>query len=156
MALIKDIRNKHYQYSLKELYDYLQANEDDSAIRESAMSGDLVLVLTPATAGSSAATINAGSFTRDVLVELKNTAGDIHNWFTGTFAIAVVDDTAGDGSSAIAESATTVALTNGVGTVTIEYSGTWASDDTETLTVTGGTKLGYSIDNKTSVDTAIA
>jgi hypothetical protein len=123
---------------------------------ETGLAGDMALVVTPATLGSSAAVVNAGGFSREIKVELKNAAGDVHEWFNGTFAIAATEVTVGDGTSAIEGAATTVTLVNGVGTVTIEYIGTWASADTQTLTVTGSTKLGYAITDKTSVDTLIA
>jgi len=124
------------------------------------LSGDLVLVLDPATLGNSAAAVATAiagdGFSRDVIVELQNAAGQVQEWFTGSLAIAVTDVTAGNGTSAIKDSATTVLLTNGRGFVTINYVGTWAAADTETLTVTGGTILGYTVSNKTSVDTLVA
>lgn len=120
-----------------------------------ALSGDLVIHVSPATLGSSAATINAGSFSRDVAVELRNAAGARHVWFSGTLSVAVADVTAGSGTSAVADSATTVELTNGAGSVTIDYSGTWAAADTQTTTISG-TVLGKSLTSQTSVDTVVA
>lgn len=131
-------------------------------LRDKAMSGDMVLVLTPATLGSSAAAVTAAiggaaaKFTRDIRVELQTAAGEVHTWFDGTFAAAGSEVTAGDGTADIAAAGTTVTLVNGVGTVTLEYIGTWAAADTATLTVTGGTLLGHTIANKTSVDTLVA
>lgn len=127
-----------------------------------AMSGNLFLSVSPAICGSSAAAVataiagDEAKFTRIVQVELVDAEGNIHNWFNGTFAVATVEITVGDGTCAIANSDTSVTLVNGVGTITLEYIGTWAAADTQTLTVTGGTKLGYTIANKTSVDTLIA
>jgi hypothetical protein len=144
MSMIDRFKSKTLKHSLKEVYDYLGA-------MEKALNGDMVLTLTPATTGSSAA-----KYTRTVTVTLKTAAGEVCTFLNGTFAIAVTENTVGNGTSAIAGSATTVTLTEGVGTVTIEYVGTWAAGDTQTLTVTGGTKLGYTIANKTSVDTLIA
>lgn len=155
MSMIDRFKSKTLKHSLKEVYDYLGA-------MEKALNGDMVLTLTPATTGSSAAAVaaaiggSAAKFTRTVTVTLKTAAGEVCTFLNGTFAIAVTENTAGNGTSAIAGSATTVTLTEGVGTVTIEYIGTWATGDTQTLTVTGGTKLGYTIANKTSVDTLIA
>jgi hypothetical protein len=62
----------------------------------------------------------------------------------------------GDGTAAIADGGDSVELENGVGYVDIEYTGTWAVGDTCTLTITGGTIMGYSVSNKTSVDTLVA
>lgn len=149
------LRGKTYKRSLKPLYDYIE-------LQQKAMSGDLVLEALPATTGSSAAAVNAAiggvatHFDRTVTVKLKDAAGDVHEWFNGTFAIAVVEVTAGNGTASIVGGLTAVTLVDGVGTVTVRYIGTWASGDTSTLTVTGGTKLGYTVANKTSVDTLIA
>jgi hypothetical protein len=127
---------------------------------ETGLSGSLVLVLDPATLGDSAAAVATAiagdGFSRDVVVELQDANGDLQDWFSGTRAIAVADVTAGNGTSAIKDSATTVQFVNGRGVVTIDYVGTWAAADTNTLTVTGGTILGYTVSNKTSVDTLVA
>lgn len=155
MSKIDTFKKKILKHSLKDVYDYMKA-------MEKGLNGDMVLTLTPATTGSSAAAVNAAiggtaaKYTRTVTVALKTAAGEVCTFLNGTFAIAVTENTAGNGVSAIAGGATTVTLTEGVGTVTIEYTGTWAAADTQTLTVTGGTKLGYSITNKTSIDTLIA
>lgn len=129
---------------------------------EKALSGDIVLVLTPATPGSSAAAVAAaiagasGKFVRTVKFELKDAAGNIHAWFNGTFTISIAETTAGDGVAAIAGSATTVALTEGVGSIDIEYTGTWAAADTSTLTTTQRDVVGVTIAAKTSKDTLVA
>lgn len=130
------------------------------SIMASAMSGDIALRITPATLGSSAAAVaaaiagDAEKFTRDVLVELVNTAGTVHTWFNGSLAVAGSETTAGDGTADTSEE--TVTMVDGVGTCTLEYIGVWAAADTATVTVTGGTILGYTVANKTSVDTLIA
>jgi len=145
MSKLAKLKEKAFKYSMKGFYEYME-------MQEKALNGDMVLEVTPATLGSSAATIA----TRDVTVKLLDADGNAHSWFNGTFAIAVDDVTDGDGTSAIEDSATTVTMVEGVGTFTIEYSDTWAEADTETLTVTGGTLLGYTITDKTSVDTLVA
>lgn len=137
MTYIDVFRRGRQRYSLPKLWAYLETVE-------SAMNGDIILVATPATTGSSAAAIAAaiagaaGKFTRDVALKLTNTAGDIQTWYNGTMSIGVVDVTAGDGVSAIEDSATTVTFASGQATVTIEYTGTW--DDgiaqVETMQVT--------------------
>lgn len=155
MTSLDELRNGRQRRNLADLHDYL-------AIMEKGLAGDLVLTCTPATPGSSAAAVtaaiggSAAKFTRTVEVSLHTAAGDIHEWFNGTFAIGIEEETVGNGTAAIADSATVVTLVNGVGTVTIEYIGTWASGDTSALAVTGGTKLGYTVADKTSVDTLVA
>ena len=127
-----------------------------------AIQGDMILTVTPTTTGSSAseiATAIAGEnlkYTRDVVLQFETTDGIVHDWFNGDMDIAVIETTAGDGTSAIAEGTTSVTFVNGAAAVTLEYIGTWAEADTQTLTVTSDTILGYTIANKTSVDTAIA
>ena len=121
--------------------------------------GDMVIVATPATLGSSAAAVNAaiaadGQFDRTVVVTLETAAGAIHNWFNGTFAIAGSEVTAGDGTADT--TALTVTVVNGVGTCVLRYIGAWAAADTATLTVTGDTIFGAVVANATSVDTLIA
>lgn len=134
---------------------------NEVALRDKALSGDMVLVLSPATLGSSAAAVNAAigganaKFTRDVVIELQAANGDVHTWFDGTFAIAATK-TSVAGVIAIAGALTVATFVNGRTTITLEYTGTWAAADTATLTVTGSTKLGYTITNKTSVDTLVA
>ena len=119
--------------------------------------GDVVLSCTPATLTSSAAAVTAAisgaaaKFTRAVLVQLKTATGEIHEWFNGSLAIAIADTATG--TAAIAGGATTVPIVNGQGVVVIEYTGAWASTNTCTLTVTGGTMMGVTVANKTSVDT---
>ena len=144
---------KRFTYTPNEFYDYLIGVER-------AMAGEIALVVSPATLGNSAADINAAivtddKFVRQVKVELKASAeGAVHQWFTGSFSAAVAKT--GDGTVAIADEGDSVELENGVGYVDIEYTGTWAAADTCTLTITGGTVMGYSVSNKTSVDTLVA
>lgn len=129
---------------------------DTVLLNGSAMSGDLILRVTPDVLGSSAADVNAAiagdGFTRDVLVELVNTAGDIHTWFNGTFAVAATKT----GAGAVAMGNANVTLSQGAGVCTITYTGAWVEGNAATVTVTGGTKLGYAVANETSIDTLIA
>lgn len=131
-------------------------------LRDKAMSGDIVLVVSPAALGSSAAAVNAAiagadaKFSRDIVIELQAANGDVHSWFDGTLAIADTEVTAGSGTVSIAGSITVATLVNGRAVVTLEYIGAWAAADTATLTVTGGTILGYNIANKSSTDTLVA
>lgn len=129
---------------------------------EKALSGDVTLVLTPATLGSSAAKVAAAiagtaeKFVRTVKFELKDATGNVHTWFNGEIAISIAETTAGDGVSAVADSATTVSLVEGVGSVDIEYTGIWAAADTSTLTTTQRDIAGVTIAAKTSKDTLVA
>ena len=129
---------------------------------EKALSGDITLVLTPATPGSSAAKVAAAiagtaeKFVRTVGFAVKDATGNVHTWFNGDITISIAETTAGDGVSAIADSATTVSLVEGVGNIDIEYTGTWAAADTCTLTTTQRDISGVTIAAKTSKDTLVA
>ena len=123
------------------------------------LGADILLVCDPATLGSSAAAVATAiagdGFSRVVAITLVDSDGN-RIFSDGTFAVAVVATTAGDGAANILDSETTIDLVNGVGSVTIEYTATWAEADTAALTVTGGTVAGVTVANKTSVDTLIA
>jgi hypothetical protein len=132
------------------------------ALRDRALSGQFVLACSPATLGNSAAAVNAAiggaaaKFTRTVVVKLTDTAGNIHTWFDGTFGIAASKVSAGGGLVAVADGASVATFVKGVASVVLEYTGTWAEGNTCTLTVTGSARLGYTVTNKTSVDTLVA
>ena len=123
------------------------------------LGGDIILACSPATLGSSAAAVTTAiagdGFSRVVAITLKDSNDDAI-LYNGTLAIAVAETTAGNGVSAIDGGGSTVTMVNGVGSVTINYTGAWANADVQTLTVTGGTISGATVTNKTSIDTLIA
>jgi hypothetical protein len=131
-------------------------------LRDKALSGDMVIAVTPAAPGSSAAAVVAAvggagaKFLRTVHVELQTAAGEVHTWFNGTFGVTIAEVTAGNGVAAIDNGDNHIHLVDGVGDVVVKYTGTWAEADTSTFTLVGSTRLGYTIANKTSVDTLIA
>lgn len=133
-------------------------SQNEQALRmASALSGDMALRVSPSTTASLATVVVAAiagddeKYVRTVTVELVDSDGNVHTWFNGSFAVAGSEVTAGDGTADTA--AATVQLAAGVGTCELEYVGTWAAEDTATITVTGGTLLGFSIADATSVDT---
>ncbi len=154
-----DLTKKPFKTTIKP--EVMKPYADVINVIADAMSQDIILVATPATLGSSAAAVNAAiagddeKFTRTVAVKLTNTEGDTHSWYTGTLAIAVAKSST-SGVVAIDGGGSTVALVNGVGSVILNYTGTWAEGDTTTLTITGGTILSATVTNKTSVDTLVA
>jgi hypothetical protein len=134
---------------------------------EKALSGDIVLECDPATAGTSAAVLNAaaaGTHTQAVTVNLKDAAGNLHKW--ASFAVnaatseAVVD---ADVAAPTVDDATPD-LVNGTVTVTLTYdtdegvTKTYAAGDTVTLTISDPTDgiLGWSVADATFVDTIVA
>jgi len=122
------------------------------------LNGDIVLACSPATLTNSASDVNTAiggdGFTREIALTLKDSAGNDLK-YTGTLAVAVSKSST-SGTITIEDSATTVAVVNGAGSITVVYAGTWANTDTCTLTITGGTMAGATVTNKTSVDTLIA
>jgi len=132
-----------------------------------AMSGDIVLQCSPATAGTSAAVLNAaaaGAFTKNIVINLKDAAGALHKWASLAVAAAASEVVVDAQVAAPGVSDATPDLVNGTVTVTLTYdtdanvTKTYAAGDTVTLTIsqpTGGI-LGYPIANATFVDTIIA
>ena len=129
-----------------------------------AIAGDMVFKCTPTTAGSSAAAINAdiddaeasNKFVRTVVVTLETAAGAVHTWYAGDRDAAAVASSNLSEACAITGGATAITFASGTATVLIDYTGAWVANDTCTLTVTAGTLLGYTLVDKTSVDTVIA
>jgi len=134
---------------------------------EKAISGDIVLECSPATAGTSAATLNAaavGTHTQVVTINLKDAAGNLHKWATLAVAAATSEVVVDVDVAAPAVNDATPNLANGTVNVTLTYdtdagaTKVYAAGDTVTLTVsqpTGGI-LGYPISNATFVDTIVA
>ena len=113
------------------------------------MDEDIVLACTPATLGTASTPANA-DFSRVVAVTVKNANGDAI-LYNGSLGVAATFVTDGNGEANILASATTMDFVNGVGSVTVEYSGTWATADVQTLTVSGSI-AGKAV-SATSVDT---
>jgi len=140
----------------------LKANTDEDRLRALAASGDLAFTITDATLGTSAAAIAAGiaaaaddTYRRSITMKLVTAAGEVHTWYSGTKVIGVAENA--DGANVIEDTATatSVKFVNGVGTATLGYTGTWVTGKISTFTLTGGTTLGYTTADKTSVDTIV-
>jgi hypothetical protein len=134
---------------------------------DKAMSGDIVLECDPATAGTSAATLNAaaaGTFTKDIVINLKDAAGNLHKWASLAVNAVTSEAVADVDVAAPTVSDTTPDLVNGTVTVTLTYdtdggaTKTYAAGDTVTLTISQPTDgiLGYAIADATFVDTIVA
>lgn len=127
--------------------------KDEFALRDKAMAGDLVFVVTPATV---APVPRATAWTRTVTVMLKTAAGEVHEWFNKAITTGVsIGDTSALGTATIPS--TTLTFTNGVATVVVSGSAhAWTNTETDTLTVAQATILGYTVASKTSVETFTA
>jgi hypothetical protein len=115
-----------------------------------AMSGDMVWTITPATKSTAA---TAAAWTRNVLVELKTAAGDLHTWFNKAIATGVsIADTSSAGTASI--TSTTLTIINGQAVITVSgNAASWLAADTDTLTIAAATIMGCTVAAKTSVET---
>ena len=126
------------------------AVKDEVSLRDKAMSGDLVFVVTPATV---APVPTSAAWTRTVVVELQTAAGEVHTWFDKAITSGVsIADTSTAGTATIPS--TTLTFENGRASVVVTGSAhAWLNTETDTLTVAQATILGYTIASKTSVET---
>jgi hypothetical protein len=123
---------------------------DAVKVRDKAMAGDMVFVVSPATVTTAAL---ATAWTRTVVVELKTAAGEVHEWFDKAIATGVsIADTSTAGTATIAS--TTLTFVNGKATVVISGDAqAWLAAETDTLTIAAATIMGYTVASKTSVET---
>lgn len=127
----------------------LTANQEINLL-EKAMSGDLVMTISPATVTPAP---TAAAWTRKVLISVKTAAGELHSWLNDTYATTLaVGDTSTAGTATIAS--TTLTLVNGQASVTVSGdAAAWLNSETDTLTVSNITVLGYTVTGGTSVET---
>ncbi len=126
---------KQHTYTPNDYYDYLARVED-------AMAGDMQFSL-PAIKPYASEANHGDGYAVEVQVVLVNTAGEAHDWYHGTKAIAL-STTSTDGTFAIGDDGETtqgktaeaeLKFENGVATFVLVLGGTWAADDTITATV---------------------
>lgn len=99
---------------------------------QSALSGDLVFVVTPATLTSDA---TAAAWTRTVTIELQNAAGEVQTWFNKaiTTGVSIADSSAGTATIP----STTLTFVNGVATVVVTgNTASWAGGTKQVKTAT--------------------
>jgi hypothetical protein len=107
---------------------------------------------TPLSATAGSPTAGVAPYTRDVLVQLVDSEGNVHTWFNGTVPITIADNA--DGTASV--ETTDPVMVNGEMIIAVELQGTWVADKTNTLTASEKTILGYTVAAKTSVETSIA
>lgn len=119
-------------------------------LMQQAMCGDMVLSITPATCSKSA---RSTAWTRQVVIELRNAAGDIHEWCNQAFTTKLtIADTSSAGTASIAS--TTLTFEKGRATITVSgNAASWVNGDTDTLTLANLTILGFTVTGGTSVET---
>ena len=114
-----------------------------------AMSGDMVLNVSPTTVSESA---GSTGFTKTVTVTLETATGEVCSWYNGPVTLAIAD-TSTAGVASISPAAGSNDMTDGVLTVTLTGSAAaWVAADTATLTVSGSI-FGYTLTDATSVVT---
>jgi hypothetical protein len=124
------------------------AARQELLLRDKAMSGDMVLTISPATVAPAP---RATAWTRTVTITLKTAGGDTHTWYNGTLTVSIAD-TSSAGTATITD--TTPNMVNGVCTVVISSgAAAWLNSETDTLTVSNQTILGSTITGGTSVET---
>lgn len=123
------------------------------AQRDKALSGDIVMVISPATV-TPAPTSEA--WTREVLITIESADGEVHDWLTADYTTKLsIADTSVAGTASIAS--TTLSIVNGKAVVTVTGSEhDWLDTETDTLTVANITVLGYTVTGGTSVETFTA
>ena len=95
-------------------------------------------------------------YTRNVIVELVDSYGNRHWWFTGTVPVTIGEVTDGDGAAEVVGGLSPT-MTNGRMVVKVLLRGDWsgADSDTNTLSVTQATILGATVTAVTSEETSI-
>lgn len=147
--------------SLRSGLGMLSMNGDVTEVKTflKALSGDIVLKCTPATATPAP---TSAAWSTPVLITLETADGERHKWFSGKLLLAIAD-TSSAGTASIDPTATGPYMVDGAYTVNIKgNAAAWLNADTATLTVNvadqdpgGGTTdysvLGYAVAAKTTV-----
>jgi hypothetical protein len=149
----KKTLNVEFDEHLTEYDTFTTAQEASNDLRAAAMSGDIVMSITPATAAPAP---TSAAWTRDVVVSIENAAGDVHTWLTQDYTTTVsIADTSTAGTASIAS--TTLSISEGVATITVSGDAAdWLDTETDTLTIGNITVMGYTVSGGTSVETFTA
>jgi hypothetical protein len=124
------------------------AVRDELYLRDKALSGDMVFVISPETV---APVPTSAAWTRNVIIELQTAAGEVHTWFSADIATTIAD-TSTAGTASITD--TTPAMVNGRCVVVVSGDAAdWLNTETDTLTLANSTILGYTVTGGTSVET---
>jgi len=121
-------------------------------VRDAALSGDIVMAITPATVNTAA---TSAAWTRNVLIEINDSSGNLHDWLTADYATTLsIADTSTAGTASIVS--TTMSIVNGKAVVVVSGDAQdWLATETDTLTVANITVLGVTVTGGTSVETFV-
>ena len=138
-------------YTVNESASYI-ANllSNVTTTRDKAMSGDMVVVITPATKTTAA---TGAAWTRDVLISVQTAAGDVHAWLNHAYTakLSIANTSTADTATIVS---TTLTLVNGQATVVVSGNAmAWLAAETDTLTLASLTIMGYTVAGGTSVET---
>lgn len=129
MAHINAFPNEAQQDYLNELIGF-------KPLVTSALSGDLVFKVTPATGTASKAALATADTVVTLKVTLENAAGKVHDWYNGKVTLAIADDDP-TGVAEILPAAGEVAMVNGELDVVMTLpTAVWTKTKIATLTVT--------------------
>lgn len=126
---------------------------DDLELRDKAMSGDIALSVAPSTVTVAA---TSATFTRYISAYLKDAAGNVHDWYDRTLTgkLTAADTSAAPGAS-ISLATSSLVFSRGIaGPVKVSgTAATWASGETDTVTVVNFEVMGHNLSTVTSVET---
>ncbi len=120
------------------------------ALMEDAMQGDMVLEILPETVTPAPTAV---AWTRNVVISLKNAAGDVHTWMDAAFTttLSIADDSTAGTATIVS---TTLTFIDGVATIVVSGDAAdWLNTETDTLTVANITVMGTTVTGGTSVET---
>ena len=123
---------------------------EEIALRDKAMSGDIVFAITPATVAPAP---TSAAWERDIVIEIQDASGNAHTWINQDYATSLtIADTSTAGTATI--ESTTLSLVNGRAVVTVSGDvAAWLNSESDTLTVSAITVLGYTVSSVASVET---
>ncbi len=135
----------------RQLSSDLTQNENID-ILGSAVNGDMTIVITPTTVDRAA---TAAVWSRTVNIKIVDSNGLKHSWLTQGFATSLaIADTSTAGTASIAS--TTLSIVNGEADVIVSGdAAAWLATETDTLTISNLTILGYTVTGGTSVQTFV-
>ena len=123
-----------------------------ATVTAKAIMGDILMVISPLTVNTPA---TAFGWTRNVTITLKTASGQTYIGANGSYATTLaIGDTSVAGTATIVS--TTLTFVNGVATVVVSGDAmAWLAAETDTLTVSNITIMGYTITGGTSKETFV-
>lgn len=125
---------------VNDLYGEIAKLKDEDARLRKIISGD-VDVSTTIEDTLSAEVVNEAiteddKYVLDGILTVVDSEGNVNEAFSGSVGISLTKTTT-DGVVAVSGSAVTVAITKGVGTFSLEFTGEWDSAETVTVSISG-------------------